>query len=126
MLKVLSSILCDLDPKVKVIGQKAGICDGVPSTSALVFYISHFIFTISLIFICKFIFLFIFSIFHCVAYRQPYKGCPFECNLAEITRNETVWRMRTNNVKGVYSLQILKVHSVRKIVQWSDAAFCGV
>ena len=37
MLKVLSSILCDLDPKVKVIGQKAGICDGLPSTSALVF-----------------------------------------------------------------------------------------
>ena len=36
MLKVPSSILCDLDPKVKVIGQKAGICDGVPSTSALV------------------------------------------------------------------------------------------
>ena len=30
MLKVLSSILCDLDPKVEVIGQKAGICDGVP------------------------------------------------------------------------------------------------
>ena len=38
MLKVLSSILCDLDPKVKVIGQKAGICDGLPSTSALVHY----------------------------------------------------------------------------------------
>ena len=36
MLKVLSYILCDLDPKVKVGGQKAGICDGVPSTSALV------------------------------------------------------------------------------------------
>ena len=36
MLKVLSNILCDLDPNVKVIGQKAGICDGVPSTSALV------------------------------------------------------------------------------------------
>ena len=36
MLKVLSSILCDLDPKVKAIGQKVGICDGVPSTSALV------------------------------------------------------------------------------------------
>ena len=36
MLKVLSNILCDLDPKVKVIGQKAGICNGVPSTSALV------------------------------------------------------------------------------------------
>ena len=32
MLKVLSSILCDLDPRVKVIGKKAGICDGVPST----------------------------------------------------------------------------------------------
>ena len=38
MLKVLSNILCDLDPKVKVIGQKAGICDGVSSTSALVHY----------------------------------------------------------------------------------------
>ena len=38
-LKVLSNILCDLDPKVKVIGQKAGICDGVPSTSALVIII---------------------------------------------------------------------------------------
>ena len=37
MLKILSNILCDLDPKVKVIGQKAGICDGVPSTSALVY-----------------------------------------------------------------------------------------
>ena len=36
MLKVLSYILCDLDHKVKVIGQKAGICDGVPSISALV------------------------------------------------------------------------------------------
>ena len=36
MLKVRSNILCDFDPKVKVIGQKAGICDGVPSTSALV------------------------------------------------------------------------------------------
>ena len=39
MLKVLSYIFCDLDPKVKVIGQKAGICDGVPSTSALVGFI---------------------------------------------------------------------------------------
>ena len=37
MLKVLSNILCDLDPKVKVIGQKAGISDCVPSTSALVY-----------------------------------------------------------------------------------------
>ena len=36
MLKVLSYILCDLDPKVKVKGKKAGMCDGVPSTSALV------------------------------------------------------------------------------------------
>ena len=40
MLKVLNNILCDLDPKVKVIGQKAGICDGVPSTSALAIYTS--------------------------------------------------------------------------------------
>ena len=36
MLKVLSNSLCEFDPKVNVIGQKAGICDGVPSTSALV------------------------------------------------------------------------------------------
>ena len=36
MLKVLSYILYGLDPKVKVIGKKAGICDGVPSTAALV------------------------------------------------------------------------------------------
>ena len=28
-------MLCDLGPKVKVIGKKAGICDGVPSTAAL-------------------------------------------------------------------------------------------
>ena len=28
-----------LTPKVKVIGQKAGICDGVPSTSALVYFL---------------------------------------------------------------------------------------
>ena len=34
--------------------------------------------------------------------RQPYKGCPLTCFLAEISRNETVWRMRTNNVKRVY------------------------
>ena len=39
MLKVLSNILFDLDPKVKVIGQKAGICDGIPSTSTLVFFL---------------------------------------------------------------------------------------
>ena len=39
MLKVFSNILCDLDPKVKVIGQKVGICDGVSSTSALVFFL---------------------------------------------------------------------------------------
>ena len=45
MLKVLSNILCDLDPKVKVIGQKVGICDGVPSTSALVYHckVIHFV-----------------------------------------------------------------------------------
>ena len=48
MLKVLSSILCDLDPKVKALGQKAGICDGVPSTSALVlFHIAVYLSTLS-------------------------------------------------------------------------------
>ena len=51
MLKVLSNILCDLDPKVKVIGQKAGICDGVPSTSALV--ITHFIAELKCRFYCS-------------------------------------------------------------------------
>ena len=34
--RVLGNILCDLDPKVKVKGKKAGICDGVLLTSALV------------------------------------------------------------------------------------------
>ena len=34
MLRVLGNILCDFDPKVKVIGKKAGICDGVPMTAA--------------------------------------------------------------------------------------------
>ena len=33
----------DLDPKVKVIGKKAGICDGVPSTAALVIYETNFL-----------------------------------------------------------------------------------
>ena len=33
MKKVMSYNLCDLDPKVKVIGKKAGICNGVPSTA---------------------------------------------------------------------------------------------
>ena len=35
---VLGNILCDLDPKVKVTGKKAGICDGVPSTVILVIF----------------------------------------------------------------------------------------
>ena len=34
--RVLGNILCNLDPKVKVKGKKAGICDCVPSTAALV------------------------------------------------------------------------------------------
>ena len=64
-------------------------------------------------------------------HRQPYKGCPFECNLAEITWNETVWRMRTNNVKRVYwpelifncllgfcyFLQIL-LHKISRLENW--------
>ena len=36
--------MCDLDPKVKVIGKKAGICDGVPSTAALFFFFFFFFF----------------------------------------------------------------------------------
>ena len=30
-------------------------------------------------------------------------GCSFDCNLEELTRNETVWCMHTSNVKVVYS-----------------------
>ena len=33
--------MCDLDPKVKVGGKKAGICDSVPSTAALVSYFKY-------------------------------------------------------------------------------------
>ena len=55
-------------------------------------------------------------------HRQPYKGCPFECNLVEITRNETVWRMRTNNVKRVYysnvslAAKMGKIYGMHKLV----------
>ena len=35
--QLLGNILCDLDPKEKAKGKKVGICDGVPSTAALVF-----------------------------------------------------------------------------------------
>ena len=55
-----------------------------------------------LIFICEFIFLLIVFYIPLCNVRQPYEGCPFTCYLAEITWNETVWRMRTNNVKRVY------------------------
>ena len=34
--------MCDLDTIVKVKGKKAGICDGVPSTAALVTYNLYF------------------------------------------------------------------------------------
>ena len=61
-----------------------------------------FNFTICPIFICEFIFLLIVFHIPLCNVRQPYKGCPLTCFLAEITRNETVWRMRTNNVKRVY------------------------
>ena len=60
-----------------------------------------FNFTICLILICGIIFLLIVFHIPLCNLRQPYTGCPFTCNLAEITRNETVWRMRTNNVKGI-------------------------
>ena len=39
MWRVMGNIVCALDPKIKVIGQKAGICDGGPSTAALVYLI---------------------------------------------------------------------------------------
>ena len=48
MWKVLSYILFDLIPKVKVIGKKAGICDGVPSTDALVYFIFAYFFVSSI------------------------------------------------------------------------------
>ena len=37
MKRVLGNILCNPDPKVKVKGKEPCICDGVPSTAALVF-----------------------------------------------------------------------------------------
>ena len=58
-----------------------------------------FNFTICLSFICGFIFLLIVFHIPLCNVRQSYKGCPFTRNLVEITRNETVWRMHTNNVK---------------------------
>ena len=45
--------MCDLDLKVKVIGQKAGICDGVPSTSALVSFLIHIIFVLLFLFLTR-------------------------------------------------------------------------
>ena len=36
MQRVLGNILCDLDPKVKVKGKKAGICNIVALTATLV------------------------------------------------------------------------------------------
>ena len=63
-----------------------------------------FNFIICPIFMCEFIFLLIVFHIPLCNVRQPYKGCPLTCFLAEITRNETVWRMRTNNVKRVYNI----------------------
>ena len=36
MKRVLGNLLCNLNPKVKVKGKAVGICDGVPSTAALI------------------------------------------------------------------------------------------
>ena len=44
--------MCDLDPKVKVIDKKAGICDGVSSTAALVHFYSRFDGTQTMIWVC--------------------------------------------------------------------------
>ena len=55
MKKVMSYNLCDLDPKVKVIGKKAGICNGVPSTAVLVkhVFINVYIFLLYEFIHCK-------------------------------------------------------------------------
>ena len=63
--------------------------------------ILSFNFTICQILFCGILFLLIVFHIPLCNVRQPYTGCPFTCNLPEITRNETVWRMRTNNVKRV-------------------------
>ena len=71
--------MCDLDPKVKVIGKKAGICDGVPSTAALVYFSvggSDFI----ILFMFFFFFLFIFLLFFFHFY-------PFNMYKAHISKN---------------------------------------
>ena len=73
--------------------------------------ILSFNFTICLIFICGTLFLLIVFHIPLCNVRQPYTGCPFTCNLAEIRRNETVWRMRINNVKGVY-YHLMQVKSI--------------
>ena len=78
-----------------------------------------FNFTNCQVFICEFIFhLIVFHIPLCNV-RQPYKGCPLTCFLAEITRNETVWRMRTNNVKRVYCWLFIIYEQDKLIAQLS-------
>ena len=46
MLRVPGNILCDLDPKVKTKGKKAGFCDGVPSTAAILVLICFALFDV--------------------------------------------------------------------------------
>ena len=47
--------MCNLDPKVKVKGEEAGICDSVPSTAVLVFLSYNNYFEIHLDFGKKFV-----------------------------------------------------------------------
>ena len=56
--------------------------------------------------------------------KQPYKGCPLTCLLAEITRNETVWRMRTNNVKRVYCRVVAQ--ALDSMMDGTDLKFSSV
>ena len=91
--------------------------------------LSHlpFDFTNCQVFICEFTFHLIFFHIPLCNVRQPYKGCPLTCFLMEITRNETVWRMRTNNVKRVYyndiGIHLKEISMNMKVLQadeWMD------
>ena len=44
-MSILDNILCDLDPKVKLIGKIVGIWDGVPLTAALFNFFNVIYFT---------------------------------------------------------------------------------
>ena len=62
------------------------------------------IYHLILLFVKSLFAIFFKIVFHiplCIV-RQLYKGCPLKCFLVEITQNETLRHMRTNNVKRIY------------------------